>query len=326
VAVGGTVFAAELTPDGGRIVARDAGTGVVQWESPPSVDQLSGPAVSGGVVYATSSHFGTTATSALHAYDASTGAARFTATIADCTFVTSLTAPTVGDGLVLVTDASGVCALDATTGAKVWTAPLPLAFGAPALAGGRVFATRQVDNTTVTVVALDAGTGAIDWSRTFTGSLQGAPVVAGNRLFVPAGVLATFDVATGTPGWTSQAFDVSVLGDVAVADGPGDIRALDANTGALRWSIVGPAGTVYSKPALANGLAYVGSYVETGGRSPSFCCAHLAALDLGNGGQRFSMSTQLAPGVESPTSAIVANGSVFVDVARQVVTALQLPR
>jgi outer membrane protein assembly factor BamB len=333
----GLVFS--LHSDG--LQAQDTVTGALRWKRSPPPSENGGfraPVVSDGTVYVAGNH-GTgpsDQSTTLHAYDAANGNERWSVPVPGCpaTFF-SRVAPTVSDRLVVIADLhNGICAVDAKTGAQVWSVGLPGLHpvggdvSVVAIADGRVFAYGWNTMNGVTVFALNERTGATLWSRTAPGFPWGAPVVADGRLFIPAGTLSTFDAATGTPGWTAPSMyitDVAVSGDAVAAVGPGSndppsgqepaIRRLNPSTGAALWSIIGPASTHYSKPAIANGVVFVSSFIEQLSRdSAYFCCAHMSALDLGTGGELFSIPTRQAGGgddvyVDYP---VVSGGTVYV--------------
>jgi outer membrane protein assembly factor BamB len=326
VVAGGKVFVHRFVPGGSDLTALDPATGAVRWHTPTSADDLSGPVVSGGTVYVEFWDFPASKGS-LHAYDTTTGAPRWAtppgSPPACQTEPVVTTPPTVGAGVVVfATLDDAVCAFDASTGAFKWSVTVRSPVPGPAIVNGTVFVA-GVTTTGTVVDALDAATGTVRWSRSVAGVFAfGTPVVSGGRLYVSGGRLSTFDAATGAPGWTGTADEVSVGGGHVVAVSPDAIRALDPATGAEQWSILGPARTTYSKPAIANGVVYVGSYQSVGDpRAGTGCCAHVSALRLDTGGLLFSFSTQGASDGRVPTTAIVSDGVVYVDASG--VTALR---
>jgi outer membrane protein assembly factor BamB len=312
----------------GALAAHDATTGALRWKRPAGPSEnggFGGPAVWGDTVYVTASHgvSPSDVSTTLHALDTATGTDRWSVVLTDCPqTLFSAGAPTVSDGLVIVADEiNKVCALDAKTGAKVWSVTLPGVHASlktlVAIGGGRVFAYGWTSLNGVTVFALDEHTGAALWSHDAAGYPWGAPVVSAGRLFIPARVLSTFDPATGAPGWTDNTFEtrhVAVTGDAVVATGPGAIRRLDPSTGTPAWAIAGPPTIHYGVPAIANGMVFVWSFIDTGSRdSTQFCCAHLSALDLRTGGQLFSLPTQQAVNQLDVLTRypVVSGGSVY---------------
>jgi hypothetical protein len=220
-----------------------------------------------------------------------------------------------------------ICAVDTKTRTVAWSVTVPGLNngglqGVVAAAGGRVFAYgwRGFTADPVILYALDERTGAFVWFRTASGVpfQGGSPVVAGNRLFIPAGTLSTFDAATGAPGWTVNGMkvtDVAVTGNSVVTTGQEAIASLNLSTGAVLWSIAGPSQRYYSKPAIANGMVFVTSYVITGGDSVSvvICCARLSAIDLASGGELSSIPTQATNHEDARADyPIVSGGTVYV--------------
>ena len=182
--------------------------------------------------------------------------------------------PTVVGGRVFVTSTTGqVYALDADTGCTVWSievgAPVRTAISvAPGSNGHGTVA--YFGDTSAVVHAVDADTGAEVWRTRIAqhpmARVTGAPVLFGNRLFVP---LSSFEEgAAAQAGYACCTFRGSVV-------------SLDATTGALIWKrhiieqpskpytrageatqLFGPAGgAVWGSPTIdeARGLLYVGT-------------------------------------------------------------------
>jgi outer membrane protein assembly factor BamB len=163
------------------------------------------------------------------------------------TFSGSISAtPLVLDGRVYVqTLRSNVYALDADTGRVVWKRIFDRQSGGPnglAADGGRLYG-----NTDTDAFALDRDSGAVVWQRRLTTARQPvdiAPAVADGLVFT--------SVTAQRPG------------------GKGRIVALDAQTGALRWTFtsvrdrfadpkVASGGGAWWTPTIADGTLYVGT-------------------------------------------------------------------
>ena len=152
-------------------------------------------------------------------------------------FSTLSTAPIVVDGTVYLQGSSGaVAAIDAETGATRWTSP-PTGFNigpfGVALAEGRVFGVAGSDG----VLALDATTGVELWRTTLTTTptlgVDIQPTVFDGIVFastVPVSIDGIF-----TPG------------------DRGVIYALDAATGAVRWSFDTVKGDLWGHPEINSG-------------------------------------------------------------------------
>ncbi|MBI2796683.1 MAG: PQQ-binding-like beta-propeller repeat protein [Gemmatimonadetes bacterium] len=186
--------------------------------------------------------------------------------------------PVVDAGLVVVTYSrpggvatGGICGLDAVTGAIRWRRELtPAAAGQPS--GG--YRRAAVTSTLVVVSSadgrtfgLDRGTGSITWVTTRDarlGAFQGdwrPVVVAGDVAVVGSsgfGTLAGLEVATGAERWQIDPKRGSFLDLMTVADGviylaflPGELAALDPQTGQLLWQTPsGTANTYWTYPAV----------------------------------------------------------------------------
>ena len=90
------------------------------------------------------------------------------------------------------------------------------------------------------VTAIDAKSGALLWNHTIGSIQHSSPAVAGGMVFVGSDEIQIMDhtIATAHAGYT--------------------VYALDSMTGELRWTYL-TGGEVYSSPAVAYGVVYVGS-------------------------------------------------------------------
>ncbi len=165
-------------------------------------------------------------------------------------------------------------------------------------AGGPIVSTPAVSAGTVyfgsndhTVYALDELTGALRWKYQTQGRVSASPGVAGGRVYVGSydGNFYALDAASGALVWkfTTEGerrfsarhlhgidpaaevmpdpFDVFLSspaiagGMVYFGSGDGNVYALDAGSGALRWKFH-TGNVVHASPAIANGALYVGSW------------------------------------------------------------------
>jgi eukaryotic-like serine/threonine-protein kinase len=141
------------------------------------------------------------------------------------------------------------------------------------------------------VYAVDAATGRQRWMRRTGGPVPSTPAVAGGVVYVVSydSRLHALDLGTGEPVWTYRSggerrfearglhglqprhqtiadpFDVFLSspvvaqGLVVFGSGDGKLHAVDAATGAARWSFA-TGDVVHGSPAYADGVLYVGSW------------------------------------------------------------------
>ena len=183
----------------------------------------------------------------------------------------------VGDRVYLPTFQGRFFALDAATGRAQWQyGSGRCSWGSPAVSGALVFETflnrtHKCDNVAIDgeVVAFDAVTGHVRWRRV------GAP---------------------------TESSPLVAQGLVVVGDWSGRVFALDAATGARRWSHR-TGGAVKSSAALAGGHVYIGSYD-----------GHVYALALQSGRELWRASAQSRLGGRGAFYATpaVAYGRVYV--------------
>ena len=238
--------------------------------------------------------------------------------------------PAVIDGTVYAASArDGVYALDAQTGDQRWhtRAPTGANTATPVtLADGRVFVVwhaATVDEVESLrgdlLVAYDAETGEEEW-RAFGGEYDyhggRAPGVAvsGETVFFAADGLRALDAETGTerwqyPGWFKRTGAPAVtVGTVYVGDGwpSGTFCAVDAATGEERWTYRTDAEVVWSAPAVAEGVVYVGVTDEA---DPDR--THLLALDGADGFERWKANDPGTGPARSPAVADAVYGSGY---------------
>ncbi len=164
------------------------------------------------------------------------------------------TGPIVADGRVYVMDAeTDLAAIDAKTGALIWKKSFHPRTkrdkdgfgGGVAYADGKLYASSGFRM----VAQLDAATGAAGWTRKTDSPIHGAPIVSHGRMFVVStdNELLTYDMASGTPGWTYQALveparilsspSPAVSGDTVVAAfASGEVVALRTANGNDLWN------------------------------------------------------------------------------------------
>ncbi len=291
--------------------ALDASTGAVRWRVWLCSQRCAQPAIANGVVYLGSNISPTDGL--FSALDASTGAVRWQVQISESQVAT----PVVANGVVYVGTTGGVVALDSRTGALRWhSQPGSASFSRPVVANGVVYADSEADQS---VSALDASTGAVRWRFTApfptAGEFPAAPTVEQGvvyAVFVHNGAFASptssiyaLDATTGAVRWSVHD-SKNAYSTPAVADGViylsalgRAVMALDARTGAVRWRFSTDVASD-AVPAVANGVVYAG-----------FADGAVGALDAGTGAERWRFQTDRAP-PGGWLLLVVANGTVYV--------------
>lgn len=204
-----------------------------------------------------------------------------------------------------------------------WQKPLGYMYSSsPAVVGDMVYV-----GASTSLYALAAGNGAVRWSQQLIGdAYDNSPAVVGGTAYITSATFDyepayawAFDAATGARKWRTafptdrQHFTTSP----AVAGGlvyfvltsycastpctPNTVFALDAATGARRWSA--RVGTGISEIAVRSGLLYYGD-VE----------GDVVALDARTGAPRWRSTLNTATEINEVGSPAVANGLVYVGV------------
>ncbi len=175
--------------------------------------------------------------------------------------------PLLIDGRIVVVSAQGeVVAVEPTHGTVVWHEALAGAYAlSPAYAAKRVFVADNVDK----VLALDAATGAAKWRTTVAARPNTALVVVGNTLVV--------GTADGYLNWIAldsgkvkkrvrldgMPYGTPILASpllfVLTAGAKGNLIALDAESGAVRWSRETPKEWTTYRPLVTGSTVIVGS-------------------------------------------------------------------
>ena len=243
--------------------------GLVQkWSAATGGPVQSSPVVAAGTAYVGSDD------GRLYAYDAGHGAPRWNRD----TSAAIVAAPAVANGVVFVGSADHTLRVFAASdGTPKWSHPMPTTFGgagaSPAVVGTRVFVSSD-DR----MYTLNVNDGSEAWSAAsgLTGPLS-APAVANNLVYATSysdGTVVAFHADDGSPVWTTTAPGTrsncsAVLPSPAVSSGvvyavvcptaspAASLLALDANNGAITWSVSTAAYT--TSPAVANGMVYAGS-------------------------------------------------------------------
>jgi outer membrane protein assembly factor BamB len=204
-----------------------------------------------------------------------------------------LSSPAVSGGLVYFgSNDHNVYALDERTGALRWKfATKGRVTASPAVADGLVY----VGSYDGKFYALDAASGALRWQFATAGERRfSAPHLHGAE---PAGEVMPdpFDVFLSSPALAG--------GRVYFGSGDGNVYALDAASGALKWQFK-TGNVVHASPAVAEGVVYVGSWDS-----------YFYALDAAGGALRWKFKTGEDPRINNQvgiqSSAVIADGTVY---------------
>ena len=237
--------------------------------------------------------------------------------------------PAIADGLVFATTHYDVYAINITSGTKVWNTTLSYiadGSGGPAIAGGRVFV--QSDGS---LYALNQTTGGIIWNSPY-GDYYGVPSVADDIVYAtvsyPPNVYA-INATNGNLIWSYaispaphqiNAPQVVAENTVYVKTSQASLWAIDAKTGALKWScascgVPGAGGISYANNAIyvVGGSTYVRAVNATTGASIwnySFGSSHNSMSGPGIGdGKLYIVSSSSAAGC-NVTALNLSTGSV----------------
>ncbi len=279
----------------GSVYALNASTGAQLWSFATGESLLASPAVANGVVYV--EQYGG---SNLYALDASTGAHVWSYDVGS-----SVSSPTVVNGVVYVGGGVSLYALNASTGAKLWIFNTGgLVWSSAAVVNGVVY----VGSNDHSVYALNASTGAKLWSFATGNDIYfSSPAVANGVVYVGSfdGKVYALNASTGAKLWSYTTGNV-VSRSPAVANGvvyigsiDGNVYALNASTGAKLWSYNAAGLGIETSPAVANGVVYVGS------------SSTLYALNASTGAKLWSYT----PGGSIFSSPVVVDGVVYLNEA-----------
>lgn len=202
----------------------------------------------------------------------------------------------------------------------------------PAIVGDAVY----VGSTDGSLYAVARADGTLRWKFDTRGPIASSPAVAGGLVIVSSvdGGIYAVDAASGTQRWVFRTkgerrftapgihgaiprtermpdpFDVFlssptvVDGVVYIGSGDQHVYALDAATGALKWSFA-TGDVVHASPAVADGLVYIGSWDR-----------NLYALDAATGRERWRYTTgddtTIYNQIGLASSPAVSDGMVFV--------------
>lgn len=159
-----------------------------------------------------------------------------------------------GDALYIGTMRGEVLALDKSSGDTIWRRALPTPedanraiYGKPAVASNGLTLVGGYDGR---LYAYDAG-GDLAWQERLGGRIVGGPATYGGLALVGAG------------------------GDSSDGESPGTLSAIDVDTNDEVWR-VDVGGPIWASPAIADGVAYVGSMDH-----------NVYAIDVADGGEKW---------------------------------------
>ena len=183
-------------------------------------------------------------------------------------------------------------AIDATSGAQRWKFHSKGRItSSPAVADGRVYFGSYDGN----FYAVDASTGALVWKFATEGERRFSATHLHGAEPAAEVMPDPFDVFLSSPAVSK--------GLVYFGSGDGNIYALDAASGALRWKFH-TGNVVHASPAVANGILYVGSWDS-----------YFYALDASTGKEVWRFKTGVDPTINNQvgisSSAVVADGVVY---------------
>ncbi|MCW4029925.1 MAG: PQQ-binding-like beta-propeller repeat protein [Candidatus Bathyarchaeota archaeon] len=223
------------TPDyRGRLYAFNASTGNLTWQYIPSFRTWASPAVYNGLVYIGGS------AGDIAALNATSGEQSWSHRGSNYNGHSSFS---IGDGLVLIgMEPQELQAWDASSGAFVWSGNTvgAVSHSTPAIANEVVYVSTGIGGAIIQpggITAIDVTTGALLWNHTIGSIRYSSPAVAEGLVFVGSdeNSILTHDNPRGHA-----------------------VYAIDSKTGATIWTYT-TDGEVYSSPAVAYGIVYVGS-------------------------------------------------------------------
>ncbi len=198
-----------------------------------------------------------------------------------------------GDVVYIASGSGALFALDRATGAEKWkfTSRMPIA-STPAIGGGRLYFVSSAGS----LVALDLASGQPAW--VFATEYERKFEAKGLHGYGPSGQTMpdAWDVFTSSPAIAA--------GTVYFGSGDGNVYAVDAANGALRWKFP-MRDVVHASPSIADGTVYVGSW---GG--------DFHAIDAASGEEKWLFQAGVDPAIHNQvgfqSSAAVVDGVVYV--------------
>jgi eukaryotic-like serine/threonine-protein kinase len=285
--------------DDGNLYAINANTGTLKWKYTTGGEIQSSPTVVNNIVYIGSND------KYLYAIDAITGTLKWKYLTSAVIFYQS---PVVSNGVVFFSSpdypSGSVYAIDAISGVLKWVKsgiPIPTS---PTVYNGKVI----IGEVGYSITAFDEQTGNTIWLNSAIGISRSNPAVYNGKLYIGGeGGIGCFNLTNGTDLWGaagSAAYGSPTIDNETLYIGAGhELKALDANTGLLKWKYLSVGGYnnagPFSSPVVLDSIVYAGNYDGI-----------FYAINKLTGNLAWSYGTEIkAVGFASPTA---ANGVVYV--------------
>jgi outer membrane protein assembly factor BamB len=204
-----------------------------------------------------------------------------------------ISSPAVVDGLVYVGSTDGnLYAIDRNSGAMKWKFETKArVVSSPAVAGGLVYFSSYDGY----FYAVDATTGKLKWNFKNAGERRFAAMHIHGSLPAAETMPDPFDCYLSSPAvWK---------GAVYFGSGDGNVYALDATTGGIRWKFH-TGDVVHASPAIAGGTLFIGSWDS-----------YFYAIDAASGKEKWRFKTGEDPDIHNQvgiqSSAAVVDGTVY---------------
>lgn len=296
--------------------------GAVTWPAPTGSLSLRWrlvlPGVTAGLAMSHGTVYAMTDNGYVYAADAKTGAQRWASSLGHVySDPSNVPIPTIADDRVFVADSGGTLhVLDAANGVELWSYASDEAVPYNIVtADGLAYV-----STTTRLLALNARDGKLIWQQPYLSPVSFSVPAAADGVLVTGddtGDVQALDAKTGAARWTTrlsgQLRAPAVAGGrVFITSGDGYLAALDAATGKELWRAQSPAGwSRYRSPSVADGIV-IAAVQDTA----------VVAFDAATGRQLWSF----ASGADAQASylPVVAGHSVYFAIERGGIVELDL--
>jgi outer membrane protein assembly factor BamB len=227
-----------------ELLALDQATGATDW-GPISIGGIANAAYDNGTLFVNSSP--SSGTPQLQAYDAATGALKWTLPV---TGQPAITAPTAEGGQVYTTNV----AVNGTSGIILWRGSIGQ-MGTPAATVDGVYSSGPCFT-----FDYRPATGEVAWSNLPACSSAGGPTsVVANGVLYASGSATKFDAETGTVlGSYSADYPPAIGSTSGYFLSGGTLSAIDQSTGTVSWTFIGD-GELVTSPIIVDQYVFVGS-------------------------------------------------------------------